>query len=68
MLLAFNKYPNSLKIKNVRYISVDGADELFGGYKIYEDLDWKSSNLNLSPYSSINKKVLKKFKIKDKIQ
>jgi asparagine synthase (glutamine-hydrolysing) len=48
------------------YFAADGADELFGGYKIYEDLDWKSSNLNLSPYSSINKKVLQKFKIKDK--
>ena len=31
-----------------------------------EDLDWKSNNLSLSPYSSINKNILKKFKIKDK--
>jgi len=48
------------------YFAADGADELFGGYKIYEDLDWKSNNLSLSPYSSINKNILKKFKIKDK--
>ena len=48
------------------YFAADGADELFGGYKIYEDLDWKSNNLSLSPYSSINRNILKKFKIKDK--
>ena len=48
------------------YFAADGADELFGGYKIYENLNWKSNNLSLSPYSSVNKKILKKFKIKDK--
>ena len=48
------------------YFAADGADELFGGYKIYESLNWKSNNINLSPYSSINKKILEEFKIKDK--
>ena len=48
------------------YFAADGADELFGGYKIYENLDWNSNNLSLSPYSSINKKISNKFKIKNK--
>ena len=48
------------------YFTADGADELFGGYKIYENLDWKLNNSSLSPYSSINQKFFKKFKIKDK--
>lgn len=48
------------------YFAADGADELFGGYKIYENLDWKSNKLDISPYSTINKKILKKFKIKDR--
>jgi len=48
------------------YFAADGADELFGGYKIYEDLDWKSNNMGLSPYSSINKDIEKKLKIEDK--
>ena len=48
------------------YFAADGADELFGGYKIYEDLDWKSNNIGLSPYSSINKDIEKKLKIEDK--
>ena len=48
------------------YFAADGADELFGGYKIYENLNWFSKNIDLSPYSSIDNKNFKEFKTKDK--
>ncbi len=47
------------------YFSADGADELFGGYRIYSILDWFSKKLNLSPYSSINENIKKDIKFEN---
>tara|TARA_Y100000816_G_scaffold251463_1_gene201950 strand:- start:544 stop:2298 length:1755 start_codon:yes stop_codon:yes gene_type:complete len=66
-VVGIHQISNFFKKKNCKvYFSADGADELFGGYKIYEKIDWKSNNSNLSPYSSINQGVYKTIKIKDK--
>ncbi len=66
-VVGIHQISNFFKKKRCKvYFSADGADELFGGYKIYENLNWKSNNLNLSPYSSINEKVYEMIGIKDK--
>ena len=66
-VVGIHQISSFFKKKNCKvYFSADGADELFGGYKIYEKLDWKSNKYNLSPYSSIDQKVYNAIKIKDK--
>ena len=44
-----------LKTNKIRvFFGGDGADELFGGYTLYEKINWdKDVNYNQSPYSSI---------------
>lgn len=47
------------KQKKIKVIfNGDGADELFAGYTLYENLNWENYNSNNSPYSSVtlNKK------------
>jgi asparagine synthase (glutamine-hydrolysing) len=54
-LVGRNEMFKIFKKKKVRVCYVgDGADELFGGYTMYEKIKWKSTKINnLSPYSSI---------------
>ena len=43
------------KQKKIKVIfNGDGADELFAGYTLYENLNWENYNSNNSPYSSVS--------------
>ena len=47
-VVGIHQISNFFKKKKCKvYFAADGADELFGGYKIYENINWKSNNLNL---------------------
>ena len=67
-VVGIHQISNFFKKKKCKvYFAADGADELFGGYELYKDINWKSKNSDLSPYSSINQNVFKKLNVKDKL-